>query len=130
MAKVLVIEDDENVRSFLCRALRTAGHVAIEADQGAKGMEALRRDGPDLVVTDMLMPGQDGIETIAKIRELSGLPIIAISGQRQQGGFAPLLDAELMGADITLAKPFTVEALLSAVSELLTGDEERRATER
>ena len=124
MAKVLVIEDDADVRKAVCRILRSGGHEVIETDQGAAGMKALLREPPDLVVTDMLMPGQDGIETIGRIREISGVPIIAMSGQGQQGGFAPLLDAEMMGADITITKPFTVEALLSAVNELLSGDQQ------
>ena len=122
MAKVLVIEDDSDVRKIVCRMLRSAGHEPIEADQGEAGLAALHRDQPDLVVTDLIMPGSDGIETIAKIREVSGLPIIAMSGMRQ-GEFAPLVDAQMMGADITIKKPFTVEALLSAVNELLTGDQ-------
>jgi DNA-binding response OmpR family regulator len=123
MARILVIEDDEVVRRTVCRMLRSGGHEVIETDQGGAGMKALLREHPDLVVTDLLMPGQDGIETITRIRETSGLPIIAMSGQRRQGDFAPLLDAQMMGADITMAKPFTVEALLAAVSELLAGDE-------
>ena len=121
MAKVLVIEDDDDVRKTVCRMLRAGGHDAIETSQGKDGMAALLRDEPDLVVTDLIMPGQDGIETIAKIREVSGLPIIAMSGQRQDG-FTPLVDARLMGADITLTKPFTVDALLAAVNDLLAGD--------
>jgi DNA-binding response OmpR family regulator len=82
----------------------------------------LAEEAPDLVVTDLIMPEQEGIETIAQIREASGVPIIAISGSGKAGDFAPLLDAELMGADITLAKPFTPEALLGAVEELLRSD--------
>lgn len=121
MAKVLVIEDDDDVRKAVCRMLRAGGHDAIEACQGKDGMAALLRDLPDLVLTDLIMPGQDGIETIAKIREISGLPIIAMSGQRQDG-FTPLVDAQLLGADITIKKPFTMAALLSAVNELLAGD--------
>ena len=123
MAKVLVIEDDADVRKAVCRMLRSGGHEVVETDQGAAGMKALLSESPDLVVTDMMMPGQDGIETITRIREISGVPIIALSGRGQRGGFAPLVDAEMMGADITLAKPFTVEALLSAVNELLSGDQ-------
>jgi DNA-binding response OmpR family regulator len=123
MAKVLVIEDDDDVRKIVCRMLRSAGHDPIETCHGNDGLAALERDRPDLVVTDLIMPGSDGIETIAKIRELSGLPIIAMSGARQGDGYAPLLDAQMMGADLTIKKPFTVESLIAAVNELLMGDQ-------
>jgi two-component system, OmpR family, response regulator MprA len=124
MAKVLVIDDDPDVRKAVCRILKSAGHEVIEAHHGAAGMVALQRDEPDLVLTDLVMPGQDGIETIVKIREKSGLPIIAMSGHHPQDDYAPLLDAQLMGADLTITKPFSMEALLAAVSELLAADEE------
>jgi two-component system, OmpR family, response regulator MtrA len=123
MPKVLVIEDDDDVRKIVCRMLRSAGHEVIETSQGAAGLAALQRDSPDLVLTDLIMPGSDGIETIAKIREVSGLPIIAMSGAQQGERYAPLLDAQMMGADLTIRKPFTVERLIAAVDELLQGDQ-------
>jgi DNA-binding response OmpR family regulator len=122
MAKVLVIDDDGQVRRIVCRMLRAGGHEAIETGEGGVGLTLIERDAPDLVVTDLIMPGQDGIETIARIREISGLPIIAMSGQRQDGDFAPLVDAQMMGADLTIKKPFTMDALLAAVNDLLQGD--------
>ena len=123
MAKVLVIDDDDQVRRIVCRMLKSGGHEAVEFSQGEAGMAALEREAPDLVITDLIMPGQDGIETITRIREVSGLPIIAMSGQRLETGFTPLIDAQLMGADLTIKKPFTVDALLGAVNELLKGDQ-------
>ena len=120
--KVLVIEDDDAVRKVVCRILRSVGHEPIEAGDGLAGMAALHREQPDLVITDILMPRQEGIETISQIRDVSGVPIIAISGTQASDTFAPLVDAQMMGADITLKKPFSVEALLAAVDELLRGD--------
>jgi DNA-binding response OmpR family regulator len=122
MAKVLVIDDDGQVRRIVCRMLRAGGHDPIDTGEGDVGVALIERDAPDLVVTDLIMPGQDGIETITRIREISGLPIIAMSGQRQDGDFAPLVDAQLMGADVTIKKPFTMDALLAAVNDLLRGD--------
>ena len=122
MAKVLVIDDDDQVRRIVCRMLRSGGHEPIEFSQGEAGTAAIDREAPDLVITDLIMPGQDGIETITRIRETSGLPIIAMSGLRPESGFTPLVDAQLMGADLTIKKPFTVDALLAAVDELLRGD--------
>jgi DNA-binding response OmpR family regulator len=119
MAKVLVIDDDDLVRRAVARIVQTAGHETIEVGDGKAGMTALREHDPDLVITDVVMPEQEGIATIAAIREISGLPIIAISGFQRGGAFDPLLDAEMMGADITLSKPFTPDELRSAVEELL-----------
>lgn len=116
------MEDDDNVRRVICRALRTVGHEPIETGDGRAGLAALRRDEPDLVITDILMPHQEGIETIELIRQFSGVPIIAISGNPSGAAFNHLADAQLMGADVTLKKPFSLEQLLSAVAELLEAD--------
>src|SRR5688500_15549643 len=97
MARVLVIDDDSLVRNAVSRMLRSVGHETVEVEHGQAGMEILRRDPPDLVITDIIMPEQEGIETIAAIREISGLPIIAMSGSQKEGDFDPLGDAELMG---------------------------------
>jgi len=112
MAKILVIDDDAQLREMVCRVLRNANHDPIEAPKGKLGMELLRRESPALI-----MPVQEGIETIAAIREASGLPIIAISGSPDIGDFSPVMDAKLLGADVTLRKPFTAEKLLLAVQQ-------------
>lgn len=116
------MEDDDDVRKVICRALRTVGHDPIETRDGRAGLAALRRDEPDLVITDILMPHQEGIETIELIRQFSGVPIIAISGNPSGAAFTHLTDAQLMGADVTLRKPFGLDQLLAAVAELLEAD--------
>jgi CheY-like chemotaxis protein len=120
MAKVLVIEDDEIFSELLCAMLESAGHQTIEARDGTHVVERLASDHPDLVITDLLMPQQEGIETIQQIRELyESLPIIAISGMWGTGDFTPLDDAKLMGASAALRKPIERTTLLEEVSRLV-----------
>jgi len=118
MAHILVIEDDESLRKALRRALRDLGHVVVVANDGREGVSRYREDHPDLVITDIVMPVQDGLEVI---RELApgGVPIIAMSGAGCSGPTNVLDDAIRLGAFWALEKPFTVEALIAAVDEAL-----------
>ena len=89
------------------------------AADGREGVEALRHDRFGLVITDVLMPDQDGIKTIERIREVDDkIPIIAISGSGT-GEFSPLADATRSGATQTLHKPFGAEELLEVVQGVL-----------
>ena len=120
MAKVLLIDDDEGVRATVSRILTNAGHDTVVAVNGLDGIDALIRTRFDLVITDLLMPIQEGIETIQRVRELdSAIPIIAISGAFGRGNFSALDDARMMGADLTVEKPFSIEHLLAAVVQVL-----------
>jgi CheY-like chemotaxis protein len=120
MAKVLVIEDDQAVRSVIARALQRLGHTVLEGTDGRDGFDQFLRTRVDLVITDILMPNQEGIETIEQIKELEpDLPIIAMSGVRREGPFSVLDDALLIGADAALEKPFDVAVLVRHVEELL-----------
>jgi DNA-binding response OmpR family regulator len=120
-AKVLVIEDNDAVRRTVCSILRAGGYETAEAETGKEGMTKLGRGDIALVITDIVMPDQDGIETIQRIRELDAtLPIIAMSGSGTED-YSPLHDAKLMGADRIIGKPFQVEEILWAVRELLRG---------
>jgi len=120
VASVLIIDDDAAVRRLLSAALVRAGHNVREAGDGAEGMALYRAQPSDLVITDVFMPGQDGIETIQELREeFPASRILAISGGSIGGPQGTLTDAKLLGADATLAKPFTVDELIGAVSSLL-----------
>jgi DNA-binding response OmpR family regulator len=121
MARILVIDDDEFVRSFVVRALERDGHEVKTAPEGEAGLELQRSASFDLLITDILMPGMEGIELIVALREESpGTPILAISGGGGvTGSSGPLRDAQLLGADASLAKPFEVEALQRVVNALL-----------
>jgi two-component system, chemotaxis family, chemotaxis protein CheY len=120
MAHILMIDDDEVLRATIRKVLERAGHRVTEAENGDVGMRIVQGETPDLVITDLLMPEKEGIETIQELREgFPEIPIVAVSGAGgvEEGG--PLLDAQLFGADATLSKPFSVEVLVETVDRLL-----------
>jgi CheY-like chemotaxis protein len=118
VADVLIIDDAPLVRHLLTRILQRAGHTVREADDGRCGIAEFRRQRPALVISDLVMPDMEGIETIRALRgDDPTIPIIAISG----GIPAHLRAATALGATATLEKPFTDEALLALVDGLLAG---------
>lgn len=119
MAKILLIDDDELLRQVLGKALVQAGHEVVEAQDGGQGQELARTVAPDLVITDLIMPGQEGVETIVALRrERPALPIIAMSGGAAHTKL--YLDiAGKIGARRVLAKPFTPTVLMQTVNEVL-----------
>ncbi len=121
MARILVIEDDVQFCGMLEQMLSQAGHRVETAANGVLGMERFRRDAPDLVITDILMPEKDGIDTILDMkRERSDTRIIAISGGRRAIPSQFNLDsAALIGVQQVLAKPFTRQQLLQAIQDTL-----------
>jgi CheY-like chemotaxis protein len=117
MAQILIIDDDRLMRRLIIRILQGAGHAVCEAEDGRCGVELFRRQQPALVITDIVMPEMEGIETIQLLRHASPtVPIIAISG-----GSEPiyLRAATELGATASLEKPFTAGELLSLVATLL-----------
>jgi CheY-like chemotaxis protein len=117
--KVLVIDDDDDLRRTVSAILRVGGYKAVEAAGGEEAMTLLAREKCDLIITDLYMPRPDGVETIQRIREADrSIPIIAMSGAATDQ-VSPLDDAMLMGATRTLAKPFYPEDLLAMVTELV-----------
>lgn len=120
MALILVIDDDERLRETARRILESRGHSVVEAEDGMDGLKAIAEQTPDLVITDIFMPGQDGIETIIALRKrFPGLKIIAISGGSSGGVLNILEDAEMLGATRSIPKPFTPRELIAAVSDVL-----------
>ena len=109
------------MRRFVAHALEKQGHVLSEAADGAEALRILAERPIDLVITDLLMPETDGIETIMELRRLyPATKIIAISGGGEyQSGRGFLRAAESLGADRTLTKPFEWTQLLPAVEALL-----------
>ena len=119
-ARVLVIDDHEDVRNSLRRILEDAGHVVLDAVDGATAIGLLRDAKVDLVITDLFMPGQDGIVTIRRIRkEYPAVKIIAMSGGGFGGQLDLLKDAVLLGAATALRKPIGSEELLEAIRTTL-----------
>ena len=119
--RVLVIDDDAEVRDVVRKMLIVEGYDVLAAINGREGIELLRNESNiELVITDLLMPEQEGLETIRELkRDFSAIKILAISG----GGklFTPdyLHSAKLLGADLTLSKPFDKKELLKKLKKLL-----------
>lgn len=120
MARILVVDDDDQLRAALKRFLEKEGFQVIDASNGAAGLEILNKDPVDLVFTDIFMPEREGIGMIMELQQdIPDVKIIAISG----GGNVESVDflelAGNLGAHKVFQKPFTHEELLAAVQELL-----------
>lgn len=114
--RILIIDDDAELRSSMRKMLKSAGHEVVEAENGEHGMDAFRKQPADVVVTDIVMPEKEGIETIQDIRVLSpSVPIVAISGGARGSTLDYLKLARTVGATSTLAKPFRTNELLACV---------------
>jgi len=120
MVKILVIEDDDSFRSVLVQMLEKAGYEVLSAENGNQAMKYCREINPDLVLTDIIMPDKEGLETIQELLNLCpNLKIIAMSGGGRFGPNSYLPLAAKLGAKRTLQKPFMREELLSTISEVL-----------
>lgn len=121
MARILIIDDDAALRRTMCKIVERMGHEVSEAEDGAVGLRRFREERFHLVVTDILMPEKEGIETIMELREVApGVPILAVSGGMELDRTGFLEDAEALGADASLPKPFAVEEFTAVVEELLS----------
>ena len=118
MARILIIDDDINIRTILGLSLEDAGHEVVLAAEGREGIQKHRATPVAVIVTDLFMPGQEGVETIRQLRkEFPQVKIIAMSGEVAAN---PMLKvASKLGADKILHKPFLVEELLKAIEEVL-----------
>jgi DNA-binding NtrC family response regulator len=118
MARILVIDDAAAVRELLEQMLRLAGHEVLLAGNGKEGLDLLRRQPVELVITDLFMPEKEGLETIQELqRDFSNLPVIAMSGEP---GMPSLLGiAKRFGAVKTIEKPFDRTEMMAAIDEAL-----------
>ena len=120
MTQILVIDDDDLIRGLLRSVLEKAGYQVLEAPDGNVGIENFREQSADLIITDILMPEKEGLETIMEIRrESPDVKIIAISGGAKVGPFTYLKLAERFGAERVFSKPLEMRQLLQAIRELL-----------
>jgi DNA-binding response OmpR family regulator len=114
---ILVVEDDPTVRTLIKRVLSRSGFDVTDVADGRHAIDAARATDFDLVITDLVMPELEGLETIRTLkRERPSVEILAVSGAY---GGAFLHAAELLGARATLAKPFDVDALVAAVEGIV-----------
>ena len=118
-ARVLIIDDDPQFRMMLKQMLERAGYEVMLAPEGKVGVRIYREEPPDVVITDIFMPGQEGIETIRDLcRDFPGVKIIAVSGGARGGSLNFLPAAEMFGAVRTLNKPFEQREILEALKEV------------
>ena len=122
MPSVLVVDDQEQVRLLIRETLEQAGYEVEEARDGKEGLDRYRAQSSDLVIMDILMPDQDGLEVIMTLRrEFPDARVIAMTGGSETIGVLNFLDvAKMLGARRTLHKPFELKVLLDAVAAELT----------
>lgn len=120
MARVLIVDDDFQVREMLTIMLKRAGHEVAEAGNGNEAIQVCQDKAIDLVITDIIMPDKEGIETIVELRrDYPDIKIFAISGGGRVSPENYLKLAEKIGALKTFAKPFSKNQILSAIDEAL-----------
>lgn len=121
--RVLIIDDDKFIRELARYALERSGFEVVEASDGEAGIQSHLETPADIIVTDILMPAKEGIETILQFRrDDPNIRIIAISGGVQSGTVDFLSIARKLGADMVLPKPFKPSALVRMVRELLSAE--------
>ena len=122
MSSILVVDDDAQVLDVMSEMLRLEGYDVVVAENGQRAVDQVKATDFDLVITDLIMPEKEGLETIVNIRKVAGaVPIIAISGGGRVGPADYLETARFIGANKALAKPFGRQELIDAVDHLLSG---------
>ena len=120
MGTILVVDDEEQVRGFLRKALERFGHAVLEANNGKEGLRIYQNQPADVVIADILMPEADGLSCILQLREFDpGVRVIAISGGGQFHAMDVLEVARHFGARHAFWKPFDLDQVLTAVNEEL-----------
>ncbi len=120
MARILLVDDEEAFRVALAKILQLEKHEVTTAADGAEALKLVLRSQFDLVITDLVMPEKEGLETILELRKLlPDMKIIAMSGGGRGSAYDYLKIASKMGAARTLAKPFTKAEIIQAIRELV-----------
>ncbi|MBR4878885.1 MAG: response regulator transcription factor [Clostridia bacterium] len=116
MAKIHILEDDENIRGLICYALASQGFDAVGYERAAGFIDAVKADLPDLVILDIMLPDEDGLSVLKKIRAdaaLEDIPVIMLTAKSSEFDKVKGLDS---GADDYMAKPFSVLELISRIN--------------
>lgn len=123
MAKILIVDDEPQLRMMLTHMLKQDNHEVLEADNGAQGIAMYRQHKPDMMIADLVMPEKNGIDMLLDLKkEFPQLNVLAISGGGGiTGSFDYLPIAKLIGAKRILKKPFGLEDLRKSVKDLLNG---------
>lgn len=121
MARILVVDDEVGIRTLVRNMLVRDGHEVTTARDGVEALQVVDREAIDLVITDLIMPEKEGVETISELRtRFPAIKIIAMSGGGMGGATDYLRMARALGAGQTLAKPFTRDDLLKLVKAALS----------
>jgi CheY-like chemotaxis protein len=122
MATILVLDDEPSILLMIKKMLEKEGHDVEVALNGKEGMALFEQKKPDLLITDIIMPEKEGLETIFELRRLHpDLKIIAISGGGRIGPDGYLPGAKLLGANAVFSKPLVPKEFINKVTELLGG---------
>jgi CheY-like chemotaxis protein len=114
VARILIVDDEPDVRYLIRLILESVGHTVTEARHGAAGLTSVKSAPPDLVITDVMMPGMNGVEFIERLRsdpDTSAIPILVVSGNSELA----------TAANARIGKPFLPQELLSAAALLIRG---------
>jgi DNA-binding response OmpR family regulator len=123
MKRILLVEDENGLRELLRLNLTAMGYAVTEAANGKEALAKQESEPADLVLTDLVMPEKEGVETIGELRkQYPGVKIIAMSGGGRAVADNYLKIAKIMGADLVMAKPFSFQELATAVGTLLPKD--------
>jgi len=124
MERILIIDDEPQIRSMLRLMLERDGYEVVEAPDGIEGIRLYRQNPSDLIITDLIMPNKDGIGMIIDLKkEFPEVKIIAMSGGGLNKPDGYLKGAKKLGAAYTLTKPIDREEMLRAVRDTLKGSE-------
>lgn len=124
MERILIIDDDESTISILTQILQDEGYEVVTAHDGEEGLAQFHSKPMDLVISDMVMPVKDGLDTILELKKIvPDLPVIAISAGGKIAKERYLEVAAYLGNTKTLAKPFSREQIVGAVKEQLAPDQ-------
>ncbi|MGA3294542.1 MAG: response regulator transcription factor [Candidatus Acidiferrales bacterium] len=115
-AKILIVDDEPQIRRVLLTTLTSQGYTVSEARSGDEALEQLRQERPDLILLDVNMPGRSGLETCREIRSTSDIPIIMLTVRNSERDKVQALDA---GADDYVVKPFGSEELMARIRAAL-----------
>lgn len=129
MQKILIIDDESHILLMLKKMLEHYGYEIEMAINGVEGISLFKKTKPDLVITDIIMPEKEGLETIREMRRIKkDLKIIAMSGGGKVSADNYLEIAKIFGASRMIAKPFTKHEMVSTVQELLKGESDNNET--
>ncbi|MFW6238314.1 MAG: response regulator transcription factor [Halanaerobiales bacterium] len=125
--KILLVEDEKNISRFIELELGHEGYEVVIKEDGKQGLEALKEEGFDLVLLDIMLPGIDGIEVCRRIRGFSDIPIIMVTAR---DGISDKVEGLDIGADDYITKPFAIEELLARIRALLRRREDESEDEK